>query len=152
MKRSARESRPKILGDGPTYVAVKQGLSRYSARQIAPVRARQMIEDGVRRALGDLKAVKPYVPAKPTTITVELGTVDTAARFMGSPRCRAGRAAQGDQPGARLDDRVESDLGFLSLNGIIRFVKIEVLRQHGFLNPHVGCFSPFGAKTTYMKM
>jgi D-amino peptidase len=58
-------------------------LTRYSARQIPPARARQMIEDGARRALGDLKAVKPYVPAKPTTITVELGTVDTAARFRG---------------------------------------------------------------------
>jgi len=39
--------------------------------------------DGARQALGNLKAVKPYVPAKPTTITVELGTVDTAARFLG---------------------------------------------------------------------
>jgi hypothetical protein len=42
-----------------------------------------MIEAGAREALRDLKAVKPYVPAKPTTITVELGTVDTAAPFLG---------------------------------------------------------------------
>ena len=79
---TARET-TELLGAGLTTVAVKRGLSRYSARQIPPVRARQMIEDGARRALGDLKAVKPYVPAKPTTITVELGTVDTAARFLG---------------------------------------------------------------------
>ena len=34
------------LGDGLTTVAVKKGLSRYSARQIPPVRAREMIEEG----------------------------------------------------------------------------------------------------------
>jgi D-amino peptidase len=72
-----------LLGTGLTTVAVKRGLSRYSARQIPPVRARQMIEGGARRALDNLSAVKPYVPATPTVITVELGSVDTAARFRG---------------------------------------------------------------------
>jgi D-amino peptidase len=72
-----------LLGDGLTTVAVKKGLSRYSARQIPPVRARQMIEEGARQSLGDLKAVKPYVPAKPTAITVELGAVDHGAKFVG---------------------------------------------------------------------
>ncbi len=42
-----------------------------------------MIEDGARRALGNFRAVKPYVPGKPCTITVELGTVDTAEQFRG---------------------------------------------------------------------
>jgi D-amino peptidase len=73
----------KLLDDGLITVAVKRGLSRYSARQIPPVRVRQMIEEGAKCALQDLKAVKPYIPAKPTTITVELGTVDSAARFRG---------------------------------------------------------------------
>ncbi len=72
-----------LLGDGLTTVAVKRGLTRFSARQIPPVRARQMIEDGAYRALQDLKAVKPYVPARPTTITVELSSADKAADFMG---------------------------------------------------------------------
>jgi len=79
---TARET-TELLGPGLTTVAVKRGLSRYSARQIPPVRARRMIEDGARRALANLGAVKPYVPAKPTTITIELSTVDTAARFRG---------------------------------------------------------------------
>jgi D-amino peptidase len=74
-----------LLGDGLTTVAVKKGLSRYSARNIAPLRARQMIEDGARQALQDLKAVKPYVPAKPTTLTIELGAVDHAAQYRGRP-------------------------------------------------------------------
>lgn len=77
-----RECR-EILGDGFTGVAVKKGLSRYSARQIPPVRARQMIEDGAKHALQNLHMVKPYVPAKPTTITVEIDTPDKAAPFMG---------------------------------------------------------------------
>jgi D-amino peptidase len=79
--REARE----IMGDGLTTVAVKHGLSRYSARQIPPVRARQMIEDGARQALRDLNAVRPYVPARPVTIAVELSTVDNASDFMGRP-------------------------------------------------------------------
>jgi D-amino peptidase len=79
---TCREVR-ELLGDGLTAVAVKRGLSRYSARQIPPVRARQMIEAGAREALHNLTAVRPYVPAKPTTISVELGTVDTAAPFLG---------------------------------------------------------------------
>src|ERR687885_441193 len=59
-----RETR-ELLGPGLTTVAVKRGLSRYSARQIPPVRARQMIEAGAERALRDRGAVKPYVPARP---------------------------------------------------------------------------------------
>lgn len=72
-----------LLGAGLTTVAVKRGLTRYSARQIPPVRARQMIEAGARQALQNLKAVPPYVPTKPTTISIDLGTVDTAAQFQG---------------------------------------------------------------------
>ncbi len=79
---TCREGR-ELLGEGLTTVAVKRGLSRYSARQIPPVRARKMIEAGAERALKDLKAVKPYVPASPTKITVELSTVDTGSRFKG---------------------------------------------------------------------
>jgi hypothetical protein len=42
-----------------------------------------MIEAGARQALQNLTAVKPYGPARPTTITIELSTVDSAAEFMG---------------------------------------------------------------------
>ena len=44
-----------------------------------------MIEDGAYQALQDLSAVQPYVPAKPTTLTIELGAVDHAAQFYGRP-------------------------------------------------------------------
>ncbi len=78
---TCRESKDR-LGNGLPTVAAKRGLSRYSVRQIPPVRARQMIEEGARKALKDLTAIEPYVPTTPTTITVELSTVDTAEPFM----------------------------------------------------------------------
>jgi len=72
-----------LLGDDLMTVAVKKGLTRYSARHIPPVRARQMIEDGAYAALRDFKPVKPYVPARPTTITIDLSTAERADRFRG---------------------------------------------------------------------
>src|ERR1700752_4910576 len=60
-----------LLGDGLTTVAVKEGLGRYSARQFPATRAREMIEQGAKRALADLQAVPPYDPGSPCTIEVE---------------------------------------------------------------------------------
>ena len=48
-----------LFGAGLTTVAVKRGLSKYSASQIAPQRAREMIEEGAYQALQDLSAVAP---------------------------------------------------------------------------------------------
>jgi D-amino peptidase len=70
-----------LLGEGLTTVAVKEGLSRYSARQIPPVRARQMIHDGAREALSDLSRVRPYHPARPITIRVDLASPDRAEKW-----------------------------------------------------------------------
>lgn len=70
-----------LLGAGLTTVAVKKGLGRYSARQIPPVRARQMIEEGAKQALKDLKAVAPYNPGNPAEIEVEFTTPDTMVPF-----------------------------------------------------------------------
>jgi D-amino peptidase len=79
-----RESK-EIMGEALPTVAVKHGLTRYSARQIPPVRAREMIQKAAHNTLLNLKAVKPYVPAKPTTITIELSHVEKGADFIGRP-------------------------------------------------------------------
>ena len=79
---TCREGR-QLLGEKLQTVAVKKGLSRYSARNLPPARARQMIEEGVTRALRERNWPGPYVPAKPTTITIDLSTVDSANEFMG---------------------------------------------------------------------
>ena len=73
-----REARELLGAELPT-VAVKKGLSRFSARQIAPVRARQMIEEGAARALAKAEAVQPYLLSAPATIRVELSGVDKVA-------------------------------------------------------------------------
>ena len=76
--REARE----LLGGGLTTVAVKQGLGRFAARNIAPLRARELIEEGARKALsGDLKAVAPYVPGRPAEIRVEITSTDRIEEF-----------------------------------------------------------------------
>ena len=77
-----REGR-ELLGEKLRGVAVKKGLSRYSARNIPPVRARQMIERGVTEALRARNWPAPYAPAKPTTITIDLSTVESANQFKG---------------------------------------------------------------------
>ena len=41
-------------------VAVKRGLSRFSAVSIPPVRARRMITEGVKKALDRIEAIKPF--------------------------------------------------------------------------------------------
>jgi D-amino peptidase len=74
-----------LLGDGLTTVAVKRGLSRFSARQIPPPRARRMIEEGARQALQDLKAVRPYDPGKPCEVVIEVVSPDRADRFRNRP-------------------------------------------------------------------
>lgn len=82
---TCREGRS-LLGDRLAAVAVKKGLGRYSARHLPPIRARKRIEEGVTAALlnrGNWPV--PYVPAKPTTITIDLSTVDSANQFKGKP-------------------------------------------------------------------
>jgi D-amino peptidase len=75
--REARE----LLGDGVTTVEVKQGLGRFSARQLPAQRAREVIRDGARRALADLSAVPPYDPGKPCEIEIEFTTPDRLVEF-----------------------------------------------------------------------
>src|SRR5919198_205270 len=69
-----------LLGDGLTTVAVKRGLGQSSARQIPPLKARELIEDGAKRALRDLSAVRAYDPGHPCEIEIEF---HTPARLVG---------------------------------------------------------------------
>src|SRR3954451_11040864 len=59
-----------LLGDNLTTVAVKEGIGRFGARNLAPQRARELIEEGARNALRDLTAVAPYDPGRPCEIRV----------------------------------------------------------------------------------
>jgi D-amino peptidase len=74
-----------LLGAGLTTVAVKTGLGRFSARQVAPQRARELIEDGARRALGDLTAVAPYDPGSPCEIRIEFTSTNAVDEYRRKP-------------------------------------------------------------------
>jgi D-amino peptidase len=60
-----------LLGEGLTTVVVKQGVSAASARMTPPVRARELIEEGAKRALSDLSAVAPWNLGSPCAIRAE---------------------------------------------------------------------------------
>lgn len=70
-----------LLGEGLTTVPVKTGLGRFSARHVAPRRARALIEAGARKALMDLGAVPAYKPGAPSEIEVELAAPEFAATY-----------------------------------------------------------------------
>jgi D-amino peptidase len=63
-----------LLGDALTTVEVKVGLGRFSARSKTARAARELIEDGAKRALKDLSAVQPYDPGRPAEIQIEFHT------------------------------------------------------------------------------
>ena len=72
-----------LLGDGLTTVAVKTGIGRGSARNLAPQRAREVIEEGARNALKDTDAVKPYDPGRPAEIAVEFLYANEVDKYRG---------------------------------------------------------------------
>ena len=82
-----------LLGDGLTTVPVKRGFGAHSARMLTPPRARELIEDGARRALSDLAAVAAWELGSPCEVKAEFKTT-TAADAL---RFRAGVE--------RIDDR-----------------------------------------------
>jgi D-amino peptidase len=70
-----------LLGERLTTVAVKEGIGRFGARQFTPLRARELIEDGARRALTNTSAVEPYDPGRPCEIRIEFTTPDRLVEY-----------------------------------------------------------------------
>jgi D-amino peptidase len=70
-----------LLGDGLTTVEVKEGLGRFSARMKTPQRARELIEDGAKKALSDLSAVAPYDPGRPCEIEIDFTSADRLQEY-----------------------------------------------------------------------
>jgi D-amino peptidase len=75
--REAKE----LLGGGLTTVEVKEGLGRYSARQIPALRARELIEAGAKAALRDRRAVSAYDPGRPSEIEIEFLSPDRVVEY-----------------------------------------------------------------------
>ena len=70
-----------LLGPNLRTLAVKQGLGRFSARHLAPARARAELEAAARDALIDAAGAPVYDPGAPCTIEVELATPDRADSY-----------------------------------------------------------------------
>jgi D-amino peptidase len=70
-----------LLGEGLTTVEVKAGLGRFSARMKTPQRARELIEQGARRALSDLSAVRPWDPGRPAEIEIDFTSPDRLQEY-----------------------------------------------------------------------
>ena len=84
--RAVCEEARDLLGPGLTTVAVKEGLGRFSARQIAPLRVRELIEAAATKALSDLTAVPPYDPGRPCEIAVDFNSSDPVERYRFHPQ------------------------------------------------------------------
>jgi D-amino peptidase len=70
-----------LLGDGLTTIEVKAGIGRYSARSLAPLKARVLIEESAKQALKELNAVAPYDPGKPCEIEISFTTADRLVEY-----------------------------------------------------------------------
>jgi D-amino peptidase len=68
--RATCEEGRELLGPELETVEVKEGLGRLSARHLPPVRARQLIEEGAKRALEKPRKPKPFAPGRPCEIEV----------------------------------------------------------------------------------
>jgi D-amino peptidase len=83
-RATCQEAR-ELLGSEVETVAVKEGLGRFSARHVPPVRARQLIEEGARRALGKRDRVRPFDPGRPCEIEVEFASPDLVEEYRYRP-------------------------------------------------------------------
>ena len=70
-----------LLGSGLTTVEVKVGLGRFSARMKTPLKARELIEEGARKALKDLAAVAPFNPGQPCEIEITFTSPDRLVEY-----------------------------------------------------------------------
>jgi D-amino peptidase len=67
-----------LLGPGLRTAVVKRALGRFSARHLAPAKARALLEATAKQALHARRDAPVYSPGSPCTITVELATPDDA--------------------------------------------------------------------------
>jgi D-amino peptidase len=70
-----------LLGPSLTTVQVKKATGRFSARNLPPRRARELIEAGAKRALADVGSVAPYDPGHPCEIRVQYATPELVYDF-----------------------------------------------------------------------
>jgi D-amino peptidase len=99
--RATCEEARELIGLGLETVEVKEGLGRFSARHMAPVLARRLIQEGATRALENPEKPRPFDPGKPCEIEADFATPDLVEPY----RHRAGVEITGPSSiASRADD------------------------------------------------
>jgi D-amino peptidase len=75
------EEATELLGAELVTVQVKEGLGRFSARNVPPVRARALIEAGAQEAIAKRGRVPPYDPGSPCEIEVTFASPDLTEKY-----------------------------------------------------------------------
>jgi D-amino peptidase len=75
------EEATELLGRELVTAQVKEGLGRFSARNVPPVRARALIEAGARKAIAKRDRVPPYDPGSPCEIEVTFASPDLTEKY-----------------------------------------------------------------------
>lgn len=70
------------LGEGVKTVCVKEGISRFAAKCLAPREAWQRIEEAVSEVVKRPPKVKPYRPFEPTTLRVEFTAPEHVRNYL----------------------------------------------------------------------
>jgi D-amino peptidase len=85
--RACEEAR-RFLGDQIITVVVKEGYSRTSCRMLAPKKARELIRDGARRAMGIIDRCQPFRMDLPITARLRLKDKEAIDRILENGRSR----------------------------------------------------------------
>lgn len=83
--RACEEAR-RFLGEQIITVVVKEGYSRTSCKMLAPKKARELIREGARQAMGIIDRCKPYSIGVPFTARMRLKDKEAIDRVMESGR------------------------------------------------------------------
>ena len=72
-----------LLGEQVVLAPIKVPLARQCARCLSPTKAHELITLSAKQAMGRLGKAKPYSTARPTTITIEMHTTESARPYLG---------------------------------------------------------------------
>lgn len=75
--QAAADEAKELLGEVET-VAVKKAFSRHGAQLLHPATARKLIQEGIKKAMSNIKCFKPYKISLPAEIKVELMNTELA--------------------------------------------------------------------------
>jgi D-amino peptidase len=74
-----------LLGSTVETVEVKKGIGAYSALCVSPIKSRNLIYEGARKAMDKVESLKPFMIESPITLHVRLTTSSSVDRLLMIP-------------------------------------------------------------------